>query len=61
MRQWCGFHSEVMSCMSDNKLQMEAVASPLPCMCVRVCGYGIYVLTFLFAVEGSLCTLQSDL
>lgn len=41
VRQWCGFHSEVMSCWSDNKLQMEAVGPPLPCVCV--CVSGIYV------------------
>lgn len=58
-RRRCAFHPEVMSCQSDNKLQMEAGAftfSPTPvcvrgsgCVCARAQGRasGIYVLTFL--------------
>lgn len=43
LRQWCGLSWEVMSCWSDNKLQMEAVRSPLACVCHGLhhfCGEG---------------------
>lgn len=47
VRQWCGFSWEVMSCWSDNKLQMEAVNSPLECVC-----HGLHIFCVCVGGEG---------